>query len=163
MKRIVTCFFAVFLHLSIFGCRCNIGTEQIERIERSLSIDLEDLTDAWIKEIYSHTDAAGRTLTIQYIDLEGAEEFVTRQLEASECWCALPYDQAVAALLTASGASGHYAFESVEDGLFIISGVSGGDGNVDFDRKNFDDWTTYQIGIWDASAGTLYFVSVAAQ
>jgi len=159
---------------SLTGCNRILGgailenfgmefTSQIEMMEECLDIDLDDLNDSDIKTIYSYTDPDGNDLTIRYLNLEGAGEFVENDINNSENWHALPYDSTIENLFESSGANEQFNFTSIKNGYFIISGVCDGKDEFDFDCNNYNEWYGFEVGIWNSDDETLYFVSITDQ
>ncbi|MBO5417203.1 MAG: hypothetical protein J6A50_01205 [Clostridia bacterium] len=174
MKRIATIIISLFTILSLVGCNRILGgsvleffgmefTSQIEMMEECLAVDLDDLKDSDIKIIYSYTDPDGNELTIRYLDLEGAGEFVENDIINSDNWKTLPYDSMIENLLETSGANEQYNFKGIEDGYYVISGVCDGKDKFDFDCNNFSEWYCFEVGIWDSNDETLYFISITDQ
>jgi hypothetical protein len=174
VKRITAIIISLFTIFSLTGCNRILGgatlenfgmefTSQIEMMEECLDIDLDDLNDSNIKTIYSHTDPEGNDLTIKYIDLDGAGDVFENDIENRENWNTLPYNTTVETLLKSSGANEQFAFDDIKEGRFIISGVSLGKDEFDFDYNNFNNWYVFNIGIWDSNAETLYYISITDQ
>ena len=174
MKRIAVIIISLFMIVSFTGCNKilggaileNSGTEfisQIEMMEECLDIDLDDLNDSNIKTMYSYTDPNGNELTIYYLDLEGAGEFVKKNILNSGNWKALPYDSIIKNLLETSGANEQFDFISIKNGFAVISGVCDGKDGFDFDRNNYNDWCGFQVGVWDSDDETLYVISITDQ
>ena len=174
MKRITAIIISLFTIFSLTGCNRILGgailenfgmefTSQIEMMEECLDIDLDDLNDSDIKTVYSYTDPDGNDLTIRYLNLEGAGEFVENDIINSDNWKTLPYDSIIGNLLETSGANEQFAFDDIKEGRFIISGVSLGKDEFDFDYNNFNNWYVFNIGIWDSNDETLYFIAITDQ
>ena len=171
MKKALTILIAILTLFLFTGCNKFLGgtvleqfgmefTSQIEMIEECLNIDLDDLTDSDIKPIYSYTDPEGNDLTIKYIDLEGAGDVFENDIENRENWNTLPYNTTIKTLLESSGANEQFAFNDIKEGQFIISGVSLGKDEFDFDYNNLNNWYGFNIGIWDSNDETLYYISI---
>lgn len=175
MKRMITILLAFFALLSLTGCGRGIlgGTlleqfgmvfsSRIEMIEECLSVDLDDLTDDHINTICSVSDTNGNDLTIQYIDLEGAGEFIEKEIGDSGYWHALPFDSVIGELLESSGAEKQFDFESIREGYFVMSGVGSNSDTFDFNWEHFNEWYGFEIGIWDSNDETLYYISITTQ
>ena len=171
MKKTLTLSIIIFILFSLVGCNKFLGgivleqfgmefTSQIGMMEECLDVDLDDLTDSNIKTIYSYTDPEGNDLTIRYLDLEGAGEFVEKDIINSDNWKTLPYDSIIENLLESSGANKQFDFTEIKDGYFVISGVCDGKNEFDFDLNNFNKWYGFEVGIWDSNDETLYFISI---
>ena len=173
MKKTILSIFVITLTIILCGCNrspeanlLNIAgmefSSQIEMIEKCLSVDLDDLTDDFIETIYSKTDPDGNSLSIKFISLEGAGDLVEQKIKESDRWSALPLNDAVDKLLASTGAYEQYDFEST-NGYFTVSGVLPNGEDFDFDQNNIGEWKIYEIGIWDSSDETLYFISINKQ
>lgn len=173
MKKTVI-IISLLMIFSLTGCNRILGgailenfgmefTSQIEMMEECLDIDLDDLNDSNIKTIYSYTDPDGNDLTIRYLDLEGAGEFVENDIINSDNWKSLPYDSIIETLLETSGANEQFDFTSINIGYFVISGICDGKDEFDFDCNNYNEWYGFEVGIWDSNDETLYFISITDQ
>lgn len=162
------------LLLTLCSCHRSVGgalleragmefTSQIEMIEACLAIDLGDLTDDSIKRLHEETSPERVGYSILYIDLEGAGDVINAQLAVSEYRYPLPLDDQISTLLTEYKVGDAYDFSGITEGYCVISGIdSYGASEIDFDVNHFDTWDIYEIGIWDSSDETLYFVSITA-
>ena len=173
MKKTVI-IISLLMIFSLTGCNRILGgdilenfgmefTSQIEMMEECLAVDLDDLKDSDIKIIYSYTDPDGNELTIRYLDLEGAGEFVENDIINSDNWKTLSYDSIIENLLDSSGANKQFDFTGIKNGYFIISGVCDGKDEFDFDCNNYNEWYGFEVGIWDSNDETLYFISITDQ
>ena len=173
MKKTVI-IISLLMIFSLVGCNRILGgailenfgmefTSQIEMMEKCLDIDLDDLNDSDIKTVYSYTDPDGNDLTIRYLNLEGAGEFVENDIINSDNWKTLPYDSIIETLLETSGANKQFDFTGIKNGYFIISGVCDGKDEFDFDCNNYNEWYGFEVGIWDSNDETLYFISITDQ
>ena len=173
MKKTVI-IISLLMIFSLTGCNRILGgailenfgmefTSQIEMMEECLDIDLDDLNDSNIKTVYSYTDPDGNDLTIRYLNLEGAGEFVENDIINSDNWKTLPYDSTIENLLDSSGANKQFDFTGIKNGYFIISGVCDGKDEFDFDCNNYNEWYGFEVGIWDSNDETLYFISITDQ
>ncbi len=129
-------------------------------IEECLCVNLEDLTDNCIETIYSETDENGNDISIKLIDFNSAGKHISSNIAFSEQWSILPLDDEIKKLFTANEIGAHLDFEAIKDGYFVVSGVSLDTEEFDFNCVNFDKWYTFEVGIWDANAETLYFISI---
>ena len=174
MRKITVIFASLLMTICLAGCNRILGgtilknfgmefTSQIEMMEECLDIELEHLADSNIKTIYSYTNPDGNDLTIRYLDLEGAGEFVENDIINSDNWKTLPYDSIIENLLKTSGANEQFDFTSIKNGYFIISGICDSKDEFDFDRNNFNKWFGFEIGLWDSNNQTLYFISIIDQ
>ena len=102
----------------------------------------------------------GKGLIVQFIDLEGAGDIIEEDIANNGKWHKLPYDKKIEKLLETSEADKHYAFEDIQEGYYVLSGVCPHKDEVDFNPDNFDSWCAYSIGFWDTYDETLYFISV---
>lgn len=135
-------------------------TSQIEDIEACFSVDLGDLTDASIKTLRAYSEPDGKSVTIQYIDLEGKSEEITSAAANSELWNLLPYDKKVDAVFSANEVYESYDFTGITEGYFLLCGLTSADTEYDFERKNVDTWNTYIIGILDTDDKMLYRIAI---
>jgi len=174
VKKIAVIFLSLFIMLSFTSCNKFLGgtvldkfgmefSSQIEMMEECLNVDLDDLTDDSIKNIYSFTDTNGNDLTINYIKLEENDDFIKNNIINSDNWQALPYDDAIENLLESSGANEQFDFTRIKNGYFTISGVCEDKDEFDFERNNFSKWYGFKIGIWNSKDKTLYFISITDQ
>ena len=159
---------------TLSGCRRIIGgtilemlgmkfTSQIEMLEECLSVQLDGLTDHSIKNIYSDGDSEGNSICIQYISLEGKGDVISSQIENNKYWNDLPCDSEIQNLLSTSTVEERCDFSHINEGSYIVSGVSVTDDFFDFNRQNADTWITYEIGIWDLDNEILYYISITSQ
>lgn len=173
MKKTILSIFVITLIIALCGCNKLVGgnllemtgmefDSQIEMIEECLSIDLEDLTDDFIETIYSETDTEGNSVSIQFISLEGAGDVVEPKIKESNRWSALPLNNTIDEVLLSNGVYDQYGFEKT-NGYFTISGVLPNGESFDFDQNNINKWEVTEIGIWDSSDETLYFISITKQ
>lgn len=170
MKRAIILLFSLLLVLC--SCRRSLGgsllefagmefTSQIEMIEKCLAIDLDDLTDDTVKRLHEETSPEGVGYSILYIDLEGAGDVIDTQLANSEYWHPLPLTDKISHLLTEYKVEDAYGFSDIDQGYSVMSGVDSEDtSDFDFDIEHFDAWDIYEIGIWDSSDETLYYISI---
>lgn len=174
MKKIILLLSIVFTILSCCGCNRIVGSNivemfdmefssQIEMIEQCLSVDLDDLTDKSVKTIRSNTDPNGNDLTIKHIDLDGAGDYISNDITSSNNWNGFPIDEKIDTLLSTYGVDEYLDFALIDEGYFTVSGVSFGKEGFDFNINNFNNWYAYEIGIWDANAETLYYISITTQ
>lgn len=173
MKKVLPLIFAITLIITLCGCNKLVGgnllemagmkfDSQIEMIEECLSIDLDNLTDEFIETIYSETNPKGNSVSIQFVSLEGTGDVIAPKIKESNRWSVLPLNDTVDEVLTSNGVYDQYDFESTT-GYFTISGVLPNEKGFDFDQNNIDKWGVIEIGIWDSSDETLYFISIIKQ
>ena len=151
MKKII-CILLVLITLS--GCYSISdinSTERIKMLESRLSIDLDGLTDKYIKTEYSDD-----TVTIEYLRLEGAGEIITADLKNSYRWKELPLDEIILNRFD----DYDYLVSIADEGFFTVSGIISNDNNIDFNTENIDLWDEYKIGIWDIYEEYLYILTI---
>ena len=91
-----------------------------------------------------------------YIENNNLNNLSNHQIEL------LSYNNTIDEILLSNGVYDQYGFEKT-NGYFTISGVLPNGESFDFDQNNINKWEVTEIGIWDSSDETLYFISITKQ